>query len=90
MSQAKPTHYPDLTVNYEASPSHIHGALKEDARQLIEYLHNNAWMQINCPEVKKHLDGMVRMLGHLNNMQATLQAAIDANAEAQATAPTKQ
>ena len=81
MSQAKPTHYPDLTVSMDVSPADIHGALKENAKQLIEYLHNNAWMQINCPEVKKHLDGMVRMLGHLNNMQATLAAAQEAHAE---------
>lgn len=90
MSQAKPEHYPNLTANVEVSPSHILGALKEDAGKMLEYLHKNEWMQVNCVECKKHLDGMIRMLGYLNNMQATLQAAIDANAEAQAPGTTKQ
>ena len=81
MSQAKPTHYPDLTAKLEVTPAHIHGGLKEDSVQLTEYLHKNAWMQLNCHEVKKHLDGMIRMLGHLNTMQATLAAAQEAHAE---------
>lgn len=82
MSQAKPEHYPELSTNLEVTPSHVYGALKQDAHDLAQYMHQNAWMQINCLECKKHLEGMIRMLGHLNNMQGTLQAAIEANAEA--------
>ena len=81
MSQAKPTHYPDLSTNLEVTPSQIYGALKQDAHDLAAYLHNNAWMQLSAPECKKHLEGMIRMLGHLNTMQATLAAAQEAHAE---------
>lgn len=83
MSQAKPEHYPELTAKLDAAtPSHIYGALKQDAHDLAQYMHQNAWMQINCVECKKHLEIMIRMLGHLNTMQVTLQASIEANAEA--------
>lgn len=87
---AKPEHYPALTTNFDLTPSQLHGALKQDAHDLALYLHQNAWGQIDCRECKKHIETMIHMLGQLNTMQATAAAAVQANAEAQATAPTKQ
>ena len=73
---SKPTqHLPELTVTMEASPSHVLGALKEDLSVLGAYLNQNAPLNINAPECKKHLLKMIEMLGHLHVMQTTFQAA---------------
>ncbi len=74
MSKPDKSDYTEITATVEATPANIMGALKQDVSDLGAYLNNTPAINLNCVEVKKHLEHMIKLLGALRNMQMAVAA----------------
>ena len=74
MSKPQTPEIKEITATIEATPANLIGALKQDCAELGGYLNNTPAIAVDTLTVKHHLEHMIKLVGHLRNMQMAIQA----------------